>query len=118
MALSSRAFWHLSPIERECSVSHTSRFNSASPMPPALQKNAPSKSGRSRRRVNAAKRLDWMLREARCMAKPGAERETLERLVQQEAGRMGALGESAETVAEFQAAAAAQIALCDSGPVD
>ena len=87
-------------------------------MPLAPKKNAPSKAGRRRRRVNVAKRLDWMLREARCIAKPGAEREILERLVQQEAGRMGALGESAEAVAEFQAAAAAQIALCDSGPVD
>jgi hypothetical protein len=54
-----------------------------------------------------------MLREVRCIAKPGAERETLERVFQQEVERMRAVGKNAETVAEFQAAAAVQMALCD-----
>ncbi len=82
-------------------------------MPVALRKNtAPKLVGRARRRVNAAKRMEWMLREVRCMAKPGAERETLERLLQQELERMRAVGKSAETIAEFQAAAAVHIALC------
>jgi hypothetical protein len=54
-----------------------------------------------------------MLREARCIAKPGAERKTLELLFQQEVDRMRAEGKSAETIAEFQAAAAVHIALCD-----
>lgn len=49
--------------------------------------------------------MEWMLREARCMATPGAERETLERLFHQELEHMRALGKSAETIAEFQAAA-------------
>jgi hypothetical protein len=47
------------------------------------------------------------------MAKPGAERETLRLLFQQEVDRMRGLGESAEAIAEFQAAAAVHIALCD-----
>ena len=85
------------------------------PMPVVLKKNAaPKFVGRARRRVNAAKRVGWMLREVRCMAKPGAERETLERLFQQEVERMRAVGTSAETIAEFQAATAAHIALCRS----
>jgi hypothetical protein len=80
----------------------------------ALRKNtAPKVMGRARRRVNAAKRVEWMLREVRCMAKPGAERETLERLFLHEVERMRAVGKSAETIAEFQAAAAVHIALCD-----
>jgi hypothetical protein len=59
-----------------------------------------------------------MLREARCIAKPGAEREILERLVQEEVERMRGLGMGAETIAEFQAAAAVHIALLDATPVD
>jgi len=57
--------------------------------------------------------VQWMLREVRCMAKPGAERETLERLFLHEVERMRAVGKSAETIAEFQAAAAVHIARCD-----
>ena len=45
------------------------------------------------------------------MAAPGAERETLERLFQQELERMRAVGKSAETIAAFRAAAAVHIAL-------
>lgn len=83
-------------------------------MPVALRKNtAPKFVGRARRRVNAARRMEWMLREVHCMAKPGAERETLELLLQQEVDRMRAVGKSAEAIAEFQAAAAVHIALCD-----
>ena len=82
-------------------------------MPAALKKNtAPKVAGRPRRRVNVAKRVEWMLREVRCMAKPEAERETLERLFQQELEHLRALRKSAETIAEFQAAAAVHIALC------
>lgn len=88
-------------------------------MPPTVKKNAaPRLGGRGRSRVGHAKRLGWMLREARCIAKPGAEREILERLVQQEIDRMRALRESEETIAEFQAAAAVHVALCGAGPVD
>jgi hypothetical protein len=54
-----------------------------------------------------------MLREARCIAKPGAERTTLELLFQQEVDRMRAEGKSAETIAEFEAATAVHIALYD-----
>ena len=83
-------------------------------MPVALSKNsAPKFARRTRRRVNPTKRMEWMLREARCMAKPGAERETLRLLFQQEVDRMRGLGESAEAIAQFQAAAAVHIALCD-----
>ena len=86
---------------------------SITPMPAALKKNIGLKlAGRPRRRVNAAKRVEWMLREVRCMAKPGAERETLERLFQQELERLRALGKKPEMIAEFQAAAAVHIALC------
>jgi len=90
---------------------------SITPMPAALKKNIGFKlAGRPRRRVNAAKRVEWMLREVRCMAKPGAERETLERLCQQELEHLRALGKSAETIAEFHAAAAVHIALCGGTP--
>jgi hypothetical protein len=53
--------------------------------------------------------LDWLLREAWCLAKPGAEREVLERLVQQEVARMHGQRQSADTIADFQAAAAVHI---------
>ena len=83
-------------------------------MPVALKKNTgPKLIGRARRRVNGAKRVQWMLREVRCMAKPGAERETLQRLFLHEVERMHAVGKSAETIAEFQAAAAVHMARCD-----
>ena len=83
-------------------------------MPVALKKNTgPKLIGRARRRVNGAKRVQWMLREVHCMAKPGAERETLQRLFLHEVERMRAVGKSAETIAEFQAAAAVHIARCD-----
>ena len=82
-------------------------------MPIARTKNtAPKRAGRTRRRVNVAKRMEWMLREANCIAKPGAERETLQRLFQQELERLHALGKKPEMIAEFQAAAAVHIALC------
>jgi hypothetical protein len=81
-------------------------------MPLALtQHTAPKVAGRARRRVSAAKRVEWMLREVRCMAAPGAERETLERLFQQELERMRAVGKSRDMIAEFQAAAAVHITL-------
>jgi hypothetical protein len=80
----------------------------------ALKKYVPAKTGRrSRRRVDGQKRVEWVLREVPCIAKPGAERETLELLFQQEVDRMRAVGKSEETIAEFQSAAAVQIALCD-----
>lgn len=66
----------------------------------------PNKSWRRRPSIGAAKRMDWVLREVRCIAKPGAERETLARLVQQEVDRMRALGKSAETIWEFRLAGA------------
>lgn len=84
-----------------------------------LKKNRSSQlGGRSRSRVGSAKRLGWMVREARCIAKPGAEWEILERLVQEEVERMHRLGIGVETIAEFQAAAAVHIALRGGGPVD
>ena len=86
-------------------------------MPPTVKKNAaPRLGGRGRSRVGNAKRLGWMLREARCIAKPAAERETLERLVQEEVERLRRLGVGAETIAEFQTAAAVHMALCDAAP--
>lgn len=89
-----------------------SRDTKPTTMPLALrQHTAPKPAGRARRRVSAAKRVEWMLREVRCMAAPGAERETLERLFQQELERMRAVGKSAETIAAFRAAAAVHIAL-------
>ena len=83
-------------------------------MPFALNSGARSRTGRSRRRVNEIKqRIDWIVREARCIAKPGAERETLERLVREEVDRMRGRGVGTETIAQFQAAAAVQIAVYD-----
>ena len=75
---------------------------------------ARSKTGRSRRHADEGKkRIEWILREARCIAKPGMERETLERLVQVEVDRMRGRGVGEGTIAQFQAAAAVQIALYD-----
>ena len=76
-------------------------------MPMALKKGAWSKTGRSRRRGDAAKlRLDWLLREAGCVAKPGADVKTLELLLQEEVEWMRSIGKSAEAIAEFERAAA------------
>jgi hypothetical protein len=73
----------------------------------ALKKGAGSKTGRSRRRGDAAKlRVDWMLREARCVAEPGAAAKTLELLLQDEVEWMRSIGKSAEAIAEFERAAA------------
>lgn len=77
---------------------------------------APNKTLRRRRSVGPAKRVNWVLREVRCSAAPGAEGETLERLVQQEVDSMRALGKSAETIREFRVAAAGHIALCKPEP--
>ena len=44
------------------------------------------------------------------MAKPGAERETLEQLIQEEVERLRRIGARAEAIAEFQAAVAVHIA--------
>ena len=82
--------------------------------PFGLVKGGRSKTGRSRRHANEAKqRIEWILREAHCIAKPGMERETLERLVQVEVDRMRGRGVGEEAIAQFQAAAAVQIALYD-----
>ena len=83
-------------------------------MPVALKKNVvPKFVGRNRRRIDGPKRMEWILREVHCIAKPGAERETLELLFQQEIDRMRAVGKSAEAIAEFQAAAAVNTPLRD-----
>ena len=82
-------------------------------MPTALPKKGLHRlGGRSRSRVGTAKRVDWMLRELRCIATPGTERETLERLVQEEVERMGRLVMGAEAIAKFLAAAAIHIDAC------
>lgn len=76
-------------------------------MPMAPKKGAGSKTGRSRRRGDAAKlRVDWMLREARCVAEPGAEVKTPELLLQEEIEWMRSIGKSAEAIAAFEQAAA------------
>jgi hypothetical protein len=64
-------------------------------------------------KLNARKRADCVLREARCAAKPGSVRVTLEQAVAVEIERMRALHESEEAVRAFQAATELHIALCD-----
>jgi hypothetical protein len=64
-------------------------------------------------KLNARKRADCVLREARCAAPPGAVRATLERAVAVEIERMRALNESEEAIRAFQAATELHIALCD-----
>ena len=55
-------------------------------------------------KLNARKRADCVLREARCAAGPGAVRTALEQAVAVEIERMRALHESEEAVRAFQAA--------------
>jgi hypothetical protein len=64
-------------------------------------------------KLNARKRADCVLREARCAAKPGAVRAALEQAVAVEVERMRALHETEEAVHAFQAATELHIALCD-----
>jgi hypothetical protein len=64
-------------------------------------------------KLNARKRADCVLREARCAAKPGSVRVTLEQAVAVEIERMRALHESDEAVRAFEAATELHIALCD-----
>ena len=64
-------------------------------------------------KLNARKRADCVLREARCAAPPGAVRATLEQAVAVEIERMRALGESEQAIQAFQAATELHIALCD-----
>jgi hypothetical protein len=64
-------------------------------------------------KLNARKRADCVLREARCAAKPGAVRAALEQAVAIEIERMRALNESEEAIRAFQAATELHIALCD-----
>ncbi len=68
-------------------------------------------------KLNARKRADCVLREARCAAKPGAVRTALELAVAVEIERMRALHESEEAVRAFQAATEIHIALCEPEPV-
>lgn len=63
-------------------------------------------------KLNARKRADCVLREARCAAKPGAIRTALEQAVAIEIDRMRALHESEESVRAFRAATEVHIALC------
>jgi hypothetical protein len=64
-------------------------------------------------KLNARRRADCVLREARCAAKPTAIRATLEQAVAVEVERMRALHESEETIRAFRAATELHIALCD-----
>jgi hypothetical protein len=64
-------------------------------------------------KLNARKRADCVLREARCAAKPGAVRAALEQAVVVEIERMRALNESEEAIRAFRAATELHIALCD-----
>jgi hypothetical protein len=63
-------------------------------------------------KLNARKRADCVLREARCAAKPGAIRAALDQAVAIEIDRMRALHESEDAVRAFQAATEVHIALC------
>lgn len=69
-------------------------------------------------KLNARKRADCVLREARCAAKPGSVRVALEQAVAVEIERMRALHESEEAVRAFQAATELHIALCDEATGD
>jgi hypothetical protein len=64
-------------------------------------------------KLNARKRADCVVREARCAAKPGAVRAALEQAVAVEIERMRALHESEDAVRAFRAATEVHIALCD-----
>ncbi len=67
-------------------------------------------------KLNARKRADCVLREARCAAKPGAVRAALEQAVAVEIERMRALHESEDTIGAFRAATEVHIALCEREP--
>jgi DNA-binding FadR family transcriptional regulator len=64
-------------------------------------------------KLNARKRADCVLREARCAAEPGAVRTALEQAVAVEIERMRALHESEDTIGAFRAATELHIALCE-----
>jgi hypothetical protein len=64
-------------------------------------------------KLNARKRADCVLREARCTAPPGAVRATLEQAVAVEIERMHAMNEGEEAIRAFRAATEVHIALCD-----
>jgi hypothetical protein len=64
-------------------------------------------------KLNARKRADCVLREARCAATPGAVRMALEQAVAVEIERMRAMNESEEAIRAFRAATEVHIALCD-----
>ena len=64
-------------------------------------------------KLNARKRADCVLREARCAAEPGAVRAALEQAVAVEIERMRALHESEDTIGAFRAATELHIALCE-----
>jgi hypothetical protein len=64
-------------------------------------------------KLNARKRADCVLREARCAGTPGAVRAALEHAVAIEIERMRALNESEDAVSAFRAATELHIALCD-----
>jgi hypothetical protein len=63
-------------------------------------------------KLNARKRADCVVREARCSAKPGQVRAALQQAVAAEIDRMRALHESEEAVRAFQSATEVHIALC------
>jgi Arc/MetJ family transcription regulator len=64
-------------------------------------------------KLNARKRADCVLREARCATKRGAVRAALEQAVAIEIERMRALHESEDTIETFRAATEVHIALCE-----
>jgi hypothetical protein len=64
-------------------------------------------------KLNARKRADCVLREARCAATSGGIRAALEQAVAFEIERMRALNESEDAVSAFRAATELHIALCD-----
>jgi len=63
-------------------------------------------------KLNARKRADCVVREARCAAGPGGVRTALEHAVAVEIDRMRALHESEEAIRAFRAATEVHIALC------
>jgi len=69
-------------------------------------------------KLNARKRADCVLREARCSAKSGVVHATLEQAVAAEIERMRALQASEEAIRAFQAATEIHIALCGSDTIE
>jgi hypothetical protein len=65
-------------------------------------------------RMNDAKRLDCVLREARCRADATTFREKAAQAVQSEIARMRHLGATPAAIAAFQAAAEVHVALCST----